>query len=93
MYLFSSVFDLKEVLANEFVEDLIEKSCSVEYTKGDPLDGYGDDEYVIQQFVKLPYDVKICTLFFDQYNVVYLIFPVLIQTAIALMVRWPILWN
>ncbi|KAJ1530600.1 hypothetical protein ONE63_005482 [Megalurothrips usitatus] len=39
-----SVLDLKEVLADQLVDDLIEKSCSVEYTKGDPLDGYGDDE-------------------------------------------------
>lgn len=46
----SSVFDLKEVLANEFVEDLIGKSSSVEFTKGDPLDGLGDDELDLDSY-------------------------------------------
>ncbi|XP_034251690.1 STAGA complex 65 subunit gamma-like [Thrips palmi] len=40
----TSVFDLQEALSKELVADLIDKSCSDDYTKGDPLDGYGDDE-------------------------------------------------
>ncbi|KAK3909492.1 STAGA complex 65 subunit gamma [Frankliniella fusca] len=40
----TSVVDLKDFLSNELVEELIEKSCSVEYTKGDPLDSLGEDD-------------------------------------------------
>lgn len=58
----TSVLDLKDV-SNELVEDLIEKSCSVEYTKGDPLDSLGEDDldpesYSIDREVSYSLDLR-----------------------------------
>ena len=46
----TSVLDLKEIVSKEFVNDLIEKSCIVEYTKGDPLDALGDEDVEVESY-------------------------------------------